>query len=98
MLMLAAGTSRTIPSLFYVFFNIAQFGEIIYRSFPQFIIYVVDISRQIDHPFPTLYDLAHDVKWEPYNLHDDLLYHMFPGLDLPYKANPAQPLTRQVGN
>ena len=38
-----------------------------------------------------LYDLAHVAGWEPYNPHD--LAHCFLGLDLPYKADPAQPLT-----
>ena len=37
-----------------------------------------------------LYGLAHVAGREPHNPHG--LYIKFPGLDMPYKANPAEPL------
>ena len=49
----------------------------------------------MDHLFLILYDLydiAHVAGWDSYKLHGE--EHAFPGLiDLPYKVDPARPLT-----
>ena len=54
-----------------------------------------DISRQIYHLVPTLYDLydpAQVAGWKPHNSHD-LQDVSWVGSALRYKANPVQPLT-----